>query len=152
MKKPRPDNLDHVIWIGVEPMNSLKLCGVGLSRKARHVWDWTRTSISELSVQCSSLLNYIASRQQISFAECVFQVAALGRFELHVSWMRIRYTRPTIRKSLVGRGGNAPPKPEGNGFTARPVILSGTCQFLAENTGVAPVTHHRQWCMLLIVH
>ena len=61
--------------IGVEPMNSLKSSGVGLSRKARHVWDWTRTSISELSVQCSSLLNYIASRQQISFAECVFQVA-----------------------------------------------------------------------------
>lgn len=30
---------------------------------------------------------------------------------------------------MVGRGGNAPPKPEGKRFTVSPVILSGTYQF-----------------------
>lgn len=69
-----------------------------------------------------------------------FQMAVLGRFELHVSWMRIRYTRPTIRKSLVGRGGNAPPKSEDNEFTVHPVILSGTYQFLARKMGYDPTT------------
>lgn len=33
---------------------------------------------------------------------------------------------------MVGRGGNAPPKPEGNGFTARLVILSDTYQYMAD--------------------
>lgn len=55
-------------------------------------------------------------RSIFGIAACVFQMAALGRFELHVSWMRIRYTRPTIRKSLVAGAGFEPAKPEGKRF------------------------------------
>ena len=55
-------------------------------------------------------------RSIFGIAVCVFQMAALGRFELHVSWMRIRYTRPTIRKSLVAGAGFEPAKPEGKRF------------------------------------
>ena len=43
-------------------------------------------------------------------------MVALGRFKLHVSWMRIRCTRPTIRKSLVVGAGFEPAKPEGKRF------------------------------------
>ena len=64
-----------VSWklVGWHPAMNTRACFCSNIKKTRHILDWTRTSISELSVRHSTIKLHLQSRDSL-FAVSIFQI------------------------------------------------------------------------------